>query len=131
MPRNKYAEIGPENPTSKEQAVRPEEFWSKLCGGWNGLEESGRYNGVQMIRTARTLSVALALLAGTAATAACAPETAAQPAQQPDAPFTVAPLGHGISAAIDNPAAKANRSGSNAGFLIGPNAVAVVDTFES
>jgi cyclase len=84
-----------------------------------------------MIRTARTLSVALALLAGTAATAACAAQTAAQPAQKPDAPFTLAPLGHGISAAIDNPAAKTARSGSNAGFLIGPNAVAVVDTFES
>src|SRR5580700_4116779 len=84
-----------------------------------------------MIRTARTLSVALALLAGTAATAACAAQTAAQPAQKPDAPFTLAPLGHGISAAIDNPAAKTARSGSNAGFLIGPNAVAVVDTFET
>ena len=83
-----------------------------------------------MIRTARTLSVALALLAGTAATAACAAQTA-QTAQQPDAPFTLAPLGDGISAAIDNPAAKTDRSGSNAGFLIGPNAVAVVDTFES
>jgi cyclase len=84
-----------------------------------------------MIRTARTLSVALALLAGTAATAASAAQTAAQPAQQSDTPFTLAPLGHGISAAIDNPAAKTDRSGSNAGFLIGPNAVAVVDTFES
>jgi hypothetical protein len=74
-----------------------------------------------MIRTARTLSAALALLAGTAATAACVAQTAAQPAQ-PDAPFTLASLGHGISAAIDNPAAKAARSGSNAGFFIGPNA---------
>ena len=79
-----------------------------------------------MIRTARTLSIALALLAGTAA--ACAAQTTAQ---QADAPFTLAPLGHGISAAIDNPAAKTASSGSNAGFLIGSNAVAVVDTFES
>jgi cyclase len=94
-----------------------------------GLQASGRYNGLQMIRTARTLTVALALLA--AAAAACAAQTVAHSTQQTAAPFTLAPLGHGISAAIDNPAAKAARSGSNAGFLIGPNAVAVVDTFES
>jgi cyclase len=77
-----------------------------------------------MIPTARTLSAVLALVAVAAATAVCA-------AQRPNAPFTLAPLGHGISAAIDNPAAERARSGSNAGFLIGPNAVAVVDTFES
>jgi cyclase len=79
---------------------------------------------MQMIPAARTLSITLALFAGTAITVICV-------AQQPDAPFTLMPLGHGISAAIDNPAAKAARSGSNAGFLIGPDSVAVVDTFEN
>lgn len=77
-----------------------------------------------MIPVARNLSTALALLAGAIATAACA-------AQQSEAPFTLVPLGQSVSAALDNPAAKAARSGSNAGFLIGPDAVAVVDTFES
>jgi glyoxylase-like metal-dependent hydrolase (beta-lactamase superfamily II) len=51
-------------------------------------------------------------------------------AQTPE-PFTLHPLDHGVSVAIDNPAAKQARSGSNAGFIIGPNGVAVVDTFES
>jgi cyclase len=51
-------------------------------------------------------------------------------AQTPE-PFTIHPLDHGVSVAIDNPAAKQARSGSNAGFIVGSNAVAVVDTFES
>jgi len=51
-------------------------------------------------------------------------------AQTPE-PFSLHPLDHGVSVAIDNPAAKQARSGSNAGFIIGPNGVAVVDTFES
>ena len=51
-------------------------------------------------------------------------------AQSP-APFNLIPLDHGAWAAIDNPAAKEAQSGSNAGFVIGPEGVAVIDTFES
>lgn len=50
---------------------------------------------------------------------------------QSSAPFTLQELGHGAWAAIDNPAAKADQSGSNAGFVIGPDGVLVVDTFEN
>jgi len=46
-------------------------------------------------------------------------------------PFTLHPAGDGVWVAIDNPAAKHARSGSNAGFVIGTDSVAVVDTFES
>lgn len=46
-------------------------------------------------------------------------------------PFTQHAVSHGVWVAIDNPAAKEKSAGSNAGFVIGPNAVAVVDTFES
>src|SRR5215469_15406650 len=42
-------------------------------------------------------------------------------------PFTLKPLGHGIYAAIDNSQGEA---GANAGFVIGDDAVLVVDTFE-
>ena len=42
-------------------------------------------------------------------------------------PFTLKPLGHGVYAAIDD--AKGN-SGANAGFIIGDDGVAVIDTFE-
>ena len=50
---------------------------------------------------------------------------------QTAAPFTLQELGHGAWAAIDNPAAKADQAGSNAGFVIGPQSVLVVDTFEN
>ena len=50
---------------------------------------------------------------------------------QTPAPFTLQELGHGAWAAINNPAAKAAEAGSNAGFVIGPNSVLVVDTFEN
>jgi cyclase len=52
------------------------------------------------------------------------------PAPKPDAalPFTLKPLGHGMYAAIDD--AKGD-SGANAGFIVGDNGVAVVDTFEN
>jgi cyclase len=46
-------------------------------------------------------------------------------------PFLLQPLDHGAWAAIDNPAAKSAESGSNAGFVIGSDAVLVVDTFEN
>lgn len=53
-------------------------------------------------------------------------------AQATDAPppFILHDLGHGVWAAIDNPAAKAAQSGSNAGFVIGDDGVLVVDTFQ-
>ena len=50
---------------------------------------------------------------------------------QTPAAFTLHDLGHGAFAAIDNPAAKANQAGSNAGFVLGPTSVLVVDTFEN
>jgi glyoxylase-like metal-dependent hydrolase (beta-lactamase superfamily II) len=50
---------------------------------------------------------------------------------QTAAPFTLQELGHGAWAAIDNPAAKAEEAGSNAGFVIGAEGVLVVDTFEN
>jgi len=43
-------------------------------------------------------------------------------------PFTLKPLGHGIYGAIDNSKGEA---GANAGFVIGDEAVVVVDTFEN
>lgn len=52
----------------------------------------------------------------------------AQDAAEP--PFTLKQVGPNAWAAIDNPKAKA-RAGANAGFLIGDDAVAVVDTFVS
>jgi glyoxylase-like metal-dependent hydrolase (beta-lactamase superfamily II) len=52
------------------------------------------------------------------------------PAPKPDAalPFTLKPLGHGMYAAIDNPKGEA---GANAGFVVGDDGVAVIDTFEN
>ncbi|MGH9865344.1 MAG: MBL fold metallo-hydrolase [Candidatus Acidiferrales bacterium] len=50
---------------------------------------------------------------------------------QTPTPFTLHDLGNGAWAAIDNPAAKTARSGANAGFVIGSDGVAVVDTFEN
>ena len=52
-------------------------------------------------------------------------------AAQTAEPFLLKPLDHGAWAAIDNPAAKAQESGSNAGFLIGSASVLVIDTFEN
>lgn len=53
---------------------------------------------------------------------------AANAADNP-ASFTLHEVASGVWAAIDNPAAKAAQSGSNAGFIIGTDSVAVVDTF--
>lgn len=50
---------------------------------------------------------------------------------QTGAPFQLEDLGHGAWAAIDNPAAKADQAGSNAGFVIGPDSVLIIDTFEN
>jgi cyclase len=59
-----------------------------------------------------------------------APALHAQAPPAPDAalPFTLKQLGHGIYAAIDNPKGE---SGANAGFIVGDDGVAVVDTFEN
>lgn len=46
-------------------------------------------------------------------------------------PFTLHKIGPGIWVAIDNLAAKAAGSGANAGFVIGNDGVAVIDTFEN
>lgn len=58
------------------------------------------------------------------------PAFAIQSEAQTPAPFTLHDLGHGVWAAIDNPAAKAAQSGANAGFIIGDDGVLVVDTFQ-
>lgn len=52
----------------------------------------------------------------------------APPSAGASLPFTLKPLGHGIYAAIDNSKGEA---GANAGFIIGDEAVVVVDTFEN
>lgn len=67
-----------------------------------------------------TALLALSLLAGQAWSAA--------PAAEPATPFfTLHDLGHGVWAAISPPRSKA---GANAGFVIGPDGVLVIDTFE-
>lgn len=68
----------------------------------------------------RQLLPALGLLACTAARPAGAAATA-------PAYFTLHDLGHGVWAAISPPDSKA---GANAGFVIGPDGVLVIDTFE-
>lgn len=50
---------------------------------------------------------------------------------QAPAAFTLHDLGNGAWVAINNPAAKSARSGANAGFVIGSDGVAVIDTFEN
>lgn len=50
---------------------------------------------------------------------------------QAASPFTLRDLQGGAWAAIDNPAAKGEESGSNAGFVIATDGVIVVDTFEN
>lgn len=52
----------------------------------------------------------------------------APPSAGASLPFTLKSLGHGIYAAIDNSKGEA---GANAGFVIGDEAVVVVDTFEN
>lgn len=56
------------------------------------------------------------------------PASRAQTAASPDAlAFTLKPLGNNVYAAIAKPGSKA---GSNAGFVIGDDGVAVIDTFQ-
>jgi len=71
----------------------------------------------------RTLVVTLLLASLVPAAPAQAPATL-----NASLPFTLKPLGHGIYAAIDNSQGEA---GANAGFVIGDDAVLVVDTFEN
>jgi len=52
----------------------------------------------------------------------------APPSAGASLPFTLKALGHGIYAAIDNSKGEA---GANAGFVIGDEAVVVIDTFEN
>lgn len=52
----------------------------------------------------------------------------APPSAGASLPFTLKPLGHGVYAAIDNSKGEA---GANAGFVVGDEAVVVVDTFEN
>ncbi len=47
------------------------------------------------------------------------------------APYTLHEVATGVWAAIDNPQAKSASSGANAGFVIGGDGVAVIDTFEN
>src|ERR1700752_4149180 len=73
----------------------------------------------------RTLALSLILVCSSSTILA---QTA--PAPKPDAalPFALKPLGHGIYAAIDN---VKGESGANAGFVVGDDGIAVIDTFEN
>jgi len=55
-------------------------------------------------------------------------QTPSAPPASSALPFTLKNLGHGIYAAIDNPKGE---SGANAGFVIGDDGVAVIDTFDN
>ena len=55
-------------------------------------------------------------------------QAAPQPAANSSLPFTLKNLGHGIYAAIDNAKGEA---GANAGFVVGDDGIAVIDTFEN
>ena len=72
----------------------------------------------------RTLTFALVLFC----VAACLHAQTPPPPTNSALPFTLKPLGHGIYAAIDSPKGEA---GANAGFVIGDDGVAVIDTFEN
>jgi cyclase len=74
----------------------------------------------QDVEVARPFRAATIFLLGLWA-ASCAPRAA-------EAPFTLKRVGPNVWAAIDNTQAKAS-SGANAGFVIGDDGVAVVDTF--
>ncbi len=74
------------------------------------------------MRIAKSLAVLFLLVAGAAHA-----QTSTAPASNAF-PFTLKPLGHNVWAAIDD--AKGD-SGANAGFVIGEDGVAVIDTFEN
>ncbi len=74
------------------------------------------------MRPARYLATAVLFFAGVARA-----QAPAAPAANP-LPFTLKPLGHNVWAAIDDTKGDA---GANAGFVIGDDGVAVIDTFEN
>jgi cyclase len=74
------------------------------------------------MRIAKSLAVLFLLVVGAAHA-----QTSTAPASHA-LPFTLKPLGHNVWAAIDD--AKGD-AGANAGFVIGENGVAVIDTFEN
>ncbi len=74
------------------------------------------------MRPARYLATAVLFFAGVARA-----QAPAAPAVNP-LPFTLKPLGHNVWAAIDDTKGDA---GANAGFVIGDDGVAVIDTFEN
>lgn len=78
----------------------------------------------------RTLTLSLVFLCGISVLKAQAATVQNPLPPKPTAalPFTLKPLGHGIYAAIDN--AK-GESGANAGFVVGEDGIAVIDTFEN
>ncbi|MBV9886611.1 MAG: MBL fold metallo-hydrolase [Acidobacteria bacterium] len=83
-----------------------------------------------MLKT-KSVAVAIAVFVAAALLASRSDDAAAQDAQtkQPTSlTFTLKPLGHNVYAAIDD--AKGD-AGANAGFVIGDDGVAVVDTFEN
>jgi cyclase len=74
------------------------------------------------VRPARYLATAVLFFAGVAGA-----QAPAAPAANP-LPFTLKPLGHNVWAAIDD--TKGN-AGANAGFVVGDDGLAVIDTFEN
>jgi len=79
----------------------------------------------------KLVCVSLRLLFGIALAFAFSPHALPQSTQATPAdslPFTLKPLGHNAYAAIDGPKGEA---GANAGFVIGDDAVLVVDSFAS
>lgn len=75
-----------------------------------------------MFRMRKALLILISVLCVTPSHAQTPPSAGAS------LPFTLKPLGHGIYAAIDNSKGEA---GANAGFVVGDEAVLVVDTFEN
>jgi glyoxylase-like metal-dependent hydrolase (beta-lactamase superfamily II) len=73
----------------------------------------------------KSLTLAFILLCATSTVHA---QLAPPPAASSALPFTLKSLGHGVYAAIDNAKGEA---GANAGFVVGEDGVAVIDTFEN
>src|ERR1700680_2259209 len=78
--------------------------------------------GCRPMRPAKYLATAVLFFAGVARA-----QAPAAPAANP-LPFTLKPLGHNVWAALDDTKGDA---GANAGFVIGDDGVAVIDTVEN